>query len=133
MDTLVALETGNNILGTSLLDNFIIPYNTTFQTACFQLQRNNRKHATVIWQLNVLRLCVRKRARSTKTCWPLIFDLQRSQQKWVNRWTHYSHKKQETISLALACWIILLFPIIMLQHFKQHVFNSSATNENMLQ
>jgi hypothetical protein len=52
MDTLVALETGNNILGSSLLDNFIIPYHNaaTFQTACFQLQRNNRKHATVICQ-----------------------------------------------------------------------------------
>ena len=50
MDTLFAIETGNNILGTSSLDNFIIPYHNaaTFQTACFQLQRNNRKHSTVL-------------------------------------------------------------------------------------
>ena len=86
MDTLFALETGNNILGTSLLDNFIIPYHNaaTFQTACFQLQRNNRKHATVIWQFKKLRLCMRKRARSMKTCWHLIFDSSnRSLQQWV--------------------------------------------------
>ena len=58
MDTLVALETGNNILGSSLLDNFIIPYHNaaTFQTACFQLQRNNQKHATVFWQLKKIKV-----------------------------------------------------------------------------
>ena len=53
----------------------IISYHNaaTFQKACFQLQRNNQKHATVIWQLKKIKVVCEKESKKHENL--LTFDL----------------------------------------------------------